>query len=165
MLGRIIIAGQVSEAPDGPIGQFAHSLAAVAGDNPGVLLRSFLIAIAFMAPVALWQGWRIRKRRHRERSASYQQASDLSSLSSRSPSDTPGPTLESLVAEINRVGSTLESSGTTELDVPAELTVGGSIADPQLVEVVLRDAIGRSGLEVTATESFGDSIRIRCHRR
>jgi hypothetical protein len=165
MLGRTTIAGEASEAPHGLMGLLAHPLASVAAENSGVLVRSFLIAIAIMGPVALWQGWRIRKRRRRERSASYQQASDLSSLSSPNTTGVPGPTLEALVAEINRVGSTLGSSQTTELDVPAELTVGGSRADPQLVEVVLRDAIDRSGLEVTATEGNGDSIRIRCRRR
>lgn len=165
MLGRIINAGQASEAPHGLMGLLAHPLAAVAAENSGVLVRSFAIAVAIMAPVALWQGWRIRKRRHLQRSAAYQQASDLSSLSSPSTTGAPGPTLESLVAQINRVGSTLESSETTELEVPAALTVGGSTADPQLVEVVLRDAMDRSGLEVTATENNGDSIRIRCRRR
>lgn len=162
MVGRLITAGErvvlMAVRPAGVL----------ATENSGVLMRSLAIAIVIMAPVALWQGWRIRNRRHRQRSASYQQASDLSSLSSlSSPSTTgaQGPTLESLVAEINRVASTLESSQTTELDVPAELTVGGSRADPQLVEAVLRDALDRSGLEVTATQSNGGSVQLQCRRR
>lgn len=142
----------------------AHTIASTATDGSGVLLRSFAIALLIMAPIALWQARRIRRRRRRQRSASYQQASDLSSLSSGTAA-TPGPTLESLVAEINRVAATLESSQTTELTVPAELTVGGSRADPQLVEVVLRDALKRSGLDVTATTSDDNTIQLQCRRR
>lgn len=167
MLERLIIAGgRVVPMAVGSSGLIAKE--GIATEGSGVLLRSFAIAVVIMAPVALWQGWRIRNRRHLERSASYQQASDLSSLSSPSSPGTmgaPSPTLESLVAEINRVASTLESSQTTELDVPADLTVGGSTADPQLVEAVLRDALDRSGLEVTATNSHDGSVQLRCRRR
>lgn len=167
MLGRISVV-------DGPTAVLGHTLVLTdtptlaATESSGVLLRSFMIAIVVMAPVALWQGRRVRARRRRQRSASYQQASDLASL--RSPdtagtAGTGGPSLESVVAEINRVASTLQSAQTTELEVPADLTVGGSKADPQLVEAVLRDALKRSGLEVTATKGAGDSIRLECRRR
>lgn len=164
MLGRISVV-------DGPTAVLGHTLALTdtptlaATESSGVLLRSFMIAIVVMAPVALWQGRRVRARRRRQRSASYQQASDLASLTSSDTAGTGGPSLESVVAEINRVASTLESSQKTELYVPGDLTVGGSKADPQLVEAVLRDALKRSGLEVTATKGDGDSIRLECRRR
>lgn len=147
-----------------PTVTLTHTLATAATDSSGVLLRSFAIALVIMAPIALWQARRIRERRRRQRSDSYQQATDLSSLSSGT-TDTKGATLESLVAEINRAAATLESSQTTELTVPGELTIGGSRADPQLVEVVLRDALDRSGLDVTATTNNGDSIQLECRRR
>lgn len=157
MPGRFLVTPQPTVA-------LIHEFASTATDSSGVLLRSFAIALLIMAPVALWQGRRIRERRRRQRSDSYQQATDLSSLSSDT-AGSPGATLESLVAEINRVAATLASSQTTELTVPGELTVGGTRADPQLVEVVLRDALDRSGLDVTATTNDGESIQLECRRR
>ncbi len=141
-----------------------------ANDGSGVLLRSFLIALVVMAPVALWQATRIRRARERQRSSSYQEASDLSSLRSPAPGSPESgkesvQTLESLVAEVNRVAATLERSATAEFVVPAGVTVGGSRADPQLIEAVLRDALDRSGLEVTATDSDQGSVRLQCRRR
>lgn len=146
-------------APFVPAGLQSGALAA---ESSGVLLRSFAIALVIMAPIALWQGWRVRNRRSHQRSASYQQASELSSVAASADN---GRTLEALVADINRVASTLEAAQTTEVVIPADLTVGGSRADPQLVEAVLRDALERSGLEVTGTGSDGDSVQLRCRRR
>ncbi len=171
------LTGRVARHTVAPVNAFLLIAITAAGfaanDSSGVLLRSFVIALVLMAPVALWQGRRVRRMRERQRSASYQEASDLSSLRSRSSPGSstlggdPGDaqTLESLVAEVNRVAATLDSSATAEFVVPAELTVGGSRAEPGLVEAVLRDALDRSGLEVTATDSDGSAVRLQCRRR
>ncbi len=143
---------------DGPV----HVFAQLEEDGTsGVLLRSFLIALLIMAPIALWQGWRMRARRRSEQSSSFQQASDLSGIEGSEGTRT----LEGVVARINSLASTLAPSERTELDIPANLTVGGRAADANLVEAVLRDAMERSGLELVDTTSDGDSVRLVCIRR
>ncbi|MEZ5270435.1 MAG: hypothetical protein R2789_18450 [Microthrixaceae bacterium] len=69
------------------------------------------------------------------------------------------------MSEINKLASTLEPSERTELDIPSHLTVGGKPAEPGLVEVVVRDAMDRSGLEVIDTTSDGEAVRLVCIRR
>ncbi len=152
-----------------PLAQSVNNLATsqttvvLAADDSGVLARSFLLALVVVAPLALWQWWRIRtSRRQHQRSASYQQASDLSGIARV---ENGGATLEAVVAEINRVGSTLDTAGSATIRVPSHLTVGGSDADPKLVEAVLRDALDRSGLAITDTTSDDEGVQLQCRRR
>ncbi|MFV0317990.1 MAG: hypothetical protein ACK5O2_13650 [Microthrixaceae bacterium] len=146
-----VIAGQSLRA----------TLDVLAADSSGVLMRSFGIALLIMAPVALWQGWRIRERRRSQQSSAFQEASDLATI----PGPDEGQSLEAVVARINRLASTMAPGERTELDVPANLTVGGRPAETSLVEVVLRDAMDRSGMEMVATTSDGASVRLVCLRR
>ncbi|MCZ7628165.1 MAG: hypothetical protein M5U19_03310 [Microthrixaceae bacterium] len=119
-----------------PTVTLTHTLATAATDSSGVLLRSFAIALVIMAPIALWQARRIRERRRRQRSDSYQQATDLSSLSSGDGYQGRHPRVP---------GGGDQPGGGNARELPDHRTDRAGRtdhrrkpADPQLVEVVLR---------------------------
>lgn len=146
-------------------------------ESSGVLLRSFAIALVVMAPVALWQWWRVRDRRNRERAGAERTTADLVALSETgaatgSAGGSPGEpgshdrqSLEALVAEVGDVARRLRSGETTVVEVPPGLTVGGRPSDPRVVEAVLRDAIERSGLELVSTGTDQGTLVLGCRRR
>ena len=131
-----------------------------------VLVRSFVIALVVMAPVALWQWARMRRRRAAEDARRSGTTTEFASLAdATAASSGAGPTLELLVAEVGRMAEGLEPGGTTVVEIPPGLTVGGIEADPGVTEAVLRDAIARSGLSVTSSEGSGEKLRLHCRRR
>ena len=143
------------------ISRLPAALAAVAAqENGAVLARSFLIAVAVMAPVALWQWARIRARRRAETAPT--------ELPATGPPDAePGgaaPTLEAVVHEVGALAAGLPPGGSATVDVPSGLTVGGRPAPEPLVTRLVEDALRRSGLE-GGLRSGADGTRVlECHR-
>ncbi len=145
-------------ALEGPIAVFAQ-------DNSGVLPRSFLLAVVLVAPLALWQWWRIRQRRQKSQTTGEPQASDQPELSSQPDTDQPAAALEALVSDIGRLGRDLGSEQTETLRIAQGITVAGRVTQRSLVDRLVADALARSGLEATeSTDVNGDRL-LECRRQ
>jgi hypothetical protein len=123
----------------------------------GVLLRSFLIAAAVVAPFGWWQWRRVR--------ASRRAAAAALAEPEPPPNSSTLPSLESVVAEIAERARQLRSGEECTLEVPHRLGIDGTEAEPALLDALVRDALRRDGLRLTAEVGAGDHRVLHCVKR
>lgn len=136
----------------------------------GVLLRSLLIALVIVSPFAyrLWRKIQARK------------AAEAAALLPPEPVETGPrrPRLEDVIAAIDEIGRAEESDGRAgggtdgraggtdrsarTVVVPGDVTVDGQDPPPGLVDILVRDALRRSGLVATAEVDTPEGRVIEC---
>lgn len=117
----------------------------LAQESSGVLLRSFLIALVLVAPVAAWQWRRIRARRAADRAQN-----DMAGAEDPSAVGADPQALETVISVIPEVAASTAPGETASVHVPAGVTLEGRPTSPMIVEQIVRDALARDGLEVIA---------------
>ncbi len=121
---------------------------AILGDvDVGTLTRSLAIAVLLVLPYGAVKWRQVRKHRLAVAAAS------------APPEPTPaGPTLESVVDAI--AGLDPRTGG--EVDVPDGCTVDGRAVDATVAEVLLIDALTRSGMRIGSRQAVRDGVRLHC---
>lgn len=114
----------------------------------GVLARSFLIALIVLTPL-----WILLRRRGLGR--------DTDTVVER---DEPRvPRLEDVIAAVPAAAAAATAEGSATLEVPFEATIDGAGADRSTIDVLVRDALRRSGVVVAAEidASDGRTLELR----
>ncbi len=131
-----------------------------------MLLRSFVIALVLVAPVALWQWRRIRARRS--------EAPDEGPADRHTGATTGGPepdpgSLEAVIARIAELAATTPVGEVVSIGVPVDATVDGRQVPPSVSDPIVVDALARGGFEVlgrtTVTEGTASASVFECRRR
>ena len=118
-----------------------HLLALLLADvGAGTLLRCLLIAVVVVTPYGLYQRSKVRKMKA-EGAAARGEVPEQ-------PPPTDPAALETVVAQVEDLGRTLVAGTTDEVELPAAPTVDGRPAPAEVVDMLLTDAVRRSGLEV-----------------
>lgn len=128
-------------------------LAAVQSDTLG---RSLLIALLVVSPYAFYK-WRQVQRVRRGHEAAL--AADAAALA---PDVPKLPALEDVIRDISFVVAEATANGGAMLLVPAQVTVSDRLAEDSVVDMLLRDALRRSGLVVTAELDTPDGRMLEC---
>lgn len=120
----------------------------------GVLARSFLIALIVLTPL-----WILLRRRVLGR--------DTDTVVERDESDESEeprvPRLEDVIAAVPAAAAAATAEGSATLEVPFEATIDGAGADRSTIDVLVRDALRRSGVVVAAEidASDGRTLELR----
>ncbi len=124
-----------------------HQLALVLAEvSAGTLLRSLLIALVVVTPYGLYQRAKVQRVRA-EAAAARGEVVDAA------PPPPDPQALETVVAALEELGRTLPADGSATVDVPDAPTVDGRTAPADVVEVLLNDAVRRSGLQVVGRDA------------
>ncbi len=126
-------------------------LAAIQAD---VLVRSFAIALVVVTP--LW----LHRRRRARRAEGPPPDSTTTDDSVATPD--PRPRLEAVIADVERAATSAAVEGTATLDVPTDLTIDGAPIDTGTADVLIRDALRRSGLVAVTETSTPAGRTIEC---
>lgn len=128
--------------------------------NSGVLVRSFVIALLIMAPVAAWQWRRIKQ----ARAAARAETADGTEVAG--PRDQgEDNSLEALMESIASTVHGMAPGDSASFTAAGGLTIDGQAADPPLIDVLLRDSIARHGLQVVSVDRQADATVYRCQLR
>jgi hypothetical protein len=103
----------------------------------GVLVRSFVIAVAVLTPV--W--FVVRKRVLPPKPAGDDRDEEVPPA---------GPRLEDVIAAVPDAARAARTEGSATLTVPRDVTIDGGAADPATVDALVRDSLWRSGLVAVA---------------
>lgn len=118
-----------------------HLLAVLLADvGAGTLVRCLLLAVVVVTPYGLYQRAKVKKMKA-EGAAARGEVPD-------EPPPTDPAALETVVAQVEDLGRTLEHGATAEVSLPTAPTIDDRPAPQPLVDTVLQDALRRSGLEV-----------------
>ena len=121
-----------------------HQLALVlAAVDAGTLVRSLLIAAVIVTPYGLYQRAKVRRVRA-------EAAAARGEVVDEAPAPPDPLALETVVAALEELGRTLPPDGTATVDVPDAPTVDGRAAPAEVVDMLLADAVRRSGLQVVS---------------
>jgi hypothetical protein len=138
----------------------------LAQENAGVLLRSFVIALVLVAPVALWQWRRIRARRSETPDGRPGEGHDVATTGRPEPDPA---SLEAVVARIAELATLTSVGDVVSIEVPADATVDGRPVPPSVSDPIVADALAREGFEVLrrATGAGGTASAgvFECRRR
>lgn len=118
-----------------------------------------LIAALIVAPFALRKFRQIGRMRRAERAAAERRARD-----EQRAQQTYGhlPALEDVIADISFVVDESRRNGGALLVVPHEVTVSDRPAPPEIVDALVRDALRRSNLVVTAEADSPEGRVLEC---
>ena len=129
-----------------------HLLALLLADvGAGTLLRCLLIAVVVVTPYGLYQRSKVRKLK-----------AEGAAARGEVPEEPPPPdpaALETVVAQVEELGRSLGAGETDEVELPGAPTVDGRPAPAEVVDMLLTDAVRRSGLEVV--ERHDDRLVVR----
>ncbi|MGI9579165.1 MAG: hypothetical protein ACR2OH_13270 [Microthrixaceae bacterium] len=134
----------------------------LAQESAGVLLRSFVIALVVVAPVALWQWNRIRNRRRAVESSNAAPHEAAGTAREQDPR-----ALETIVGSIPELAASTAAGSVVSIEVPPDVTLDGRPASGAIVEQLIRDALARDGLEIIdsdtdpAPNEAGWTVRVR----
>jgi hypothetical protein len=130
----------------------SHLLALLLADvGAGTLLRCLLIAVVVVTPYGLYQRAKVRKMKAEGAAARGELPPE--------PAPPDPAALESVVAEVEDLGRTLDDGTIAEVALPAAPTIDGRPAPAVVVDTVLQDALRRSGL--TVVERRDDRLVVR----
>jgi len=129
-----------------------HLLALLLADvGAGTLLRCLVLAVVVVAPFGLYQRAKVRRMK-----------AEGAAARGEVPDEPPPPdpaALETVVAEVEDLGRTLDDGTTAEVALPAAPTIDDRPAPQAVVDTVLQDALRRSGLQVV--ERHHDRLVVR----
>lgn len=128
-------------------------LGAVQGDTLG---RSLLIALVVVSPYAFYK-WRQVQRVRRGHEAAL--AADAAALA---PDVEQLPALEDVIRDVAYVVEEATANGGAMLLIPPQVTVSDRVAGPDVVDMLVRDALRRSGLVVTAELDTAEGRLLEC---
>ena len=117
----------------------------------GTLVRCLLIAVVVVTPYGLFQRAKVRRMK-----------AEGAAARGELPEEPPPPdpaALETVVAQVEELGRTLDDGATGDVALPAVPTIDGRPAPAVLVDTVLQDALRRSGLQVV--ERHDDRLVVR----
>lgn len=125
----------------------------------GTLLRSLAIALVVVSPFFLWKLSQVR--RHRA-----ERAERAAAALDDAPATEVRPRLEDVVERIDALAADLAAGGDEPptVLVPAGVTVDGREPPDGVVDLLVRDALRRSGLVATAELDTADGRVIECAR-
>jgi hypothetical protein len=126
-------------------------------DRIGSMVWLFLIALVIVAPYGLVRVRRVLRDRDEGRPPTPPDAEAIDATTRVGARD-----LETVLAALD--GAVEAGSEEFELVVPAEPTVGGRQASPELVAALLGDAARRAGVEVVPAGPSGGGTRWRFRR-
>ncbi|MEZ5311970.1 MAG: hypothetical protein R2735_15525 [Microthrixaceae bacterium] len=124
-------------------------------DQSDVMVRSFVIAAAIVLPYAIFKVRQVRAVR-RAHEASLRSDSDSESKVDQLPA------LETVIGDIGFVVDEASRNGGAMLVVPHDVTVSDRPADPLIVDALVRDALARSNLVVTAELDSPEGRVLEC---
>lgn len=128
-------------------------LAAVQSDT---LTRSLLIALLVVSPYAIYKLRQVRRVRRNHEAVLAAEAAALAP-------DVPRlPALEDVIGDVSFVVAEADTNGGAMLLVPHQVTVSDRPATPTVVDMLVRDALRRSGLVVTAEVDTPEGRLLEC---
>lgn len=124
----------------------------------GVLGRSLAIAVLLVAPYGIYKVRQVRRIRanHQAVIEAERKAQELTELGP------PRPALEDVIRDITFVVEEATRSGGAMLVVPHDVTVSDRDAPRSVVDTLIRDALRRSGLVVTAEVDSAEGRMLEC---
>jgi len=131
----------------------ASTLGAIQSDTLG---RSLFIAVLVVSPYGIYKLRQVRRVRRNHEAAL---AADAAALLE----DTPRlPALEEVIGDVSFVVAEARANGGAMLLVPHEVTVSDRVATSAVVDMLVRDALRRSGLVITAEIDTPEGRLIEC---
>ncbi len=126
-----------------------------------VLGRSLAIALLVVAPYGVYKIRQVRRIRAGHQSAVDAERAALE-RSERSGSAPARPALEDVIRDISYVVEEATRSGGAMLVVPHDVTVSDRDAPKSVIDTLIRDALRRSGLVVTAEVDSVEGRLLEC---
>lgn len=128
-------------------------------DQTDVLFRSLAIAVVIIAPYAVYK---VRQVRRTNRLASEFNGRRIEAERRAEGPHGDVPALEDVIADIGFVETEANRNGGALLVVPHEVTVSDRPAPPELVDTLVRDALRRSNLLITAEADSPEGRLLEC---
>ena len=128
-------------------------------DQADVLIRSLIIAAVIVAPYAVYKIRQVSRLRQ-----SIDSAKENEAKAAKRAELTYGhiPALEDVIADVSFVVEEATRNGGAMLVVPHEVTVSNRPATPEIVDALIRDALRRSNLVVTAEADSDEGRMLEC---
>lgn len=127
-------------------------------DQTDVLFRSLAIALVIVAPYAVYKVRQVR----RIGRITAEAESVAARAGASEDGDGPLPALEDVIADIGFVEAEANRNGGALLVVPHTVTVSDRPAPPELVDTLVRDALRRSNLLITAEADSDEGRLLEC---
>ncbi|MEX0768233.1 MAG: hypothetical protein WD029_07160, partial [Microthrixaceae bacterium] len=128
-------------------------IAQVQGETLG---RSLLIALLLISPYVIYKMRQVRRVRRGHEAA-------LAADAAPPPPDTPPlPALEDVIRDISFVVGEARTNGGAVLVIPPRVTVSHREASDQIVDLVVADALRRSGLVIASEEITEEGRLVHC---
>lgn len=124
-----------------------------------MLFRSLVIAAVIVAPYAIYKMRQIRRL-----NKTLESADDRRAEEERRAATTYGhiPALEDVIADIGFVEAEAARNGGALLVVPHTVTISDRPAPPEMVDILVRDALRRSNLLITAEIESDEGRMLEC---
>ncbi len=133
--------------------QQVAQLAQVQGETLG---RSLLIALLVISPYVIYKMRQVRKVRRVHEAA-------LAADAAPPPPDTPPlPALEDVIRDISYVVGEATTNGGAVLVIPPRVTVSHREASDQIVDLLVADALRRSGLVIASQQTTEEGRLMHC---
>jgi hypothetical protein len=129
-------------------------LGQVQGETLG---RALLIAVVLITPYAIYKMRQVRAVRRAHDAAV---AADAAAL--KAGDLTPLPALEDVIRDISYVVTEAKANGGAILVIPAQVTVSHREASDQIVDLLINDALRRSGLVIASQETTEEGRLLHC---
>jgi predicted nucleotidyltransferase len=128
-------------------------IAQVQGETLG---RSLLIALVVISPYAIYKMRQVRLVRRAHDAV-------LAAEAAPPPPDTaPLPALEDVIRDISYVVTEAKLNGGAILVIPSQVTVSHREANDAIVDLLVSDALRRSGLVIASQESTEEGRLVHC---
>lgn len=135
------------------LNQIPHPIfAAAQGDTLG---RALLIAVIVVSPYAYFKLRQVRRVRRTHVAA-------LAADAALTDGEIRIPALEDVIGDVSYVVAEARANGGAMLLVPHEVTVSDRVATDEVVDMLVRDALRRSGLVVTGELDTAEGRLIEC---
>jgi hypothetical protein len=128
-------------------------LGAVQSDT---LTRSLLIALVVVSPYGIYKLRQVRRVRRNHEAVL---AAEVAALATDEPRP---PALEDVIGDVSYVVEEAAANGGAMLLVPHDVTVSDRATTPTVVDMLVRDALRRSGLVVTAEIDTDEGRLLEC---
>lgn len=132
-----------------------------ASTQAGALGRSLVIAVIIVAPYAFYKIRQVRRIRSNHQAVLAAEEAALARAEAGT-AGTPRPALEDVIRDISFVVEEATRAGGAMLLVPHDVTVSDRDAPRSVVDTLIRDALRRSGLVVTAEIDSSEGRFLEC---
>lgn len=124
------------------------------------MVRSLAIAAVIVLPYAIYKVRHVAKVRRRHEAVVASEAAATKADSTEGQEVVPA--LEDVLADVDYVVDEARRNGGAMLVVPHRVTVSDRLSSPEIIDALVRDALRRSGLVVTAEVDSEEGRMLEC---